>query len=85
MAEPGAADAYRAAEVAYELGAQVHRLRIENRWTQEQLAVAAGMTQSAVARFEAGAAVPTIPVLARLAKALSTELSVSFVDRPKAG
>ena len=39
-------------------------------WSQTRLAQAAGMTQSAVARFEAGGTVPTLPVLERLANAL---------------
>jgi transcriptional regulator with XRE-family HTH domain len=36
------------------------------------------MTQSAVARFEAGSTVPTLPVLERLARALGAELIVQF-------
>jgi transcriptional regulator with XRE-family HTH domain len=36
------------------------------------------MTQSAVARFEAGGAVPTVPALERLAHALDVELAVRF-------
>ena len=36
------------------------------------------MTQSAVARFEAGDTVPTILVLGRLARALGAELSVTL-------
>jgi transcriptional regulator with XRE-family HTH domain len=40
------------------------------------------MTQSAVARFEAGGTVPTLPVLERLARALGAELAVTF--SPKA-
>ena len=39
------------------------------------------MTQSAVARFEAGGTVPTLPVLERLAAALNVSLSVSFEPR----
>ncbi len=36
------------------------------------------MTQSAIARFEAGGTVPTLPVLERLAHALDVELAVHF-------
>ena len=35
------------------------------------------MTQSAVARFEAGGTVPTLPVLGRLARALNADLTVT--------
>jgi transcriptional regulator with XRE-family HTH domain len=38
------------------------------------------MTQSAVARFEAGGTVPTIPVLERLARALEAELVVRLAS-----
>jgi ribosome-binding protein aMBF1 (putative translation factor) len=78
MAEPGAAEAYEAARMAYELGRQVRQLREQRGWSQTRLAREAGMTQSAVARFEAGGTVPTIPVLGRLARALGAELAVTL-------
>jgi ribosome-binding protein aMBF1 (putative translation factor) len=67
MAEPGAAEAYQATRLAFELGKAVREMRERRDWTQTQLAQASGMTQSAVARFEAGGTIPTIPVLDRLA------------------
>ena len=78
MAEPGAAEAYAATRSAYELGRTVRVLREERGWTQSRLAEAAEMTQSAVARFEAGGTVPTLPVLERLAHALGAELVVQL-------
>lgn len=84
MAEPGAHEAYTAAKLAFELGASVRRLREAKGLTQKQLAVAAGMTQPAVARFEAGGTVPTIPILERLAAALDAELTVSVHPRTAA-
>jgi transcriptional regulator with XRE-family HTH domain len=41
------------------------------------------MTQSAVARFEAGGTVPTLPVLDRLAGALDADLVVRIAPRPR--
>jgi ribosome-binding protein aMBF1 (putative translation factor) len=76
MSEPGAQDAYDAARLAFELGANVRRLREAKGWSQTQLARGAGMTQSAVARFEAGGSIPTLPVLQRLARALDADLVV---------
>jgi ribosome-binding protein aMBF1 (putative translation factor) len=76
MKEPGAEEAYQAARLAFELGAAVREMREQRGWTQAQLAEAAGMTQPAVARFEAGGTVPTIPVLERLAHALGATLEV---------
>ncbi len=84
MAEPGAAEAYDAARLAFELGRAVRELRERRGWSQAQLAHASGMTQSAVARFEAGGTVPTLPVLERLAVALDVSLNVSFEPRDAA-
>jgi ribosome-binding protein aMBF1 (putative translation factor) len=83
LAEPGAAEAYEATRLAYQLGRSVRELREQKGWSQSQLADAAGMTQSAVARFEAGGTVPTLAVLERLARAFDLELDVRFVP-PKA-
>jgi transcriptional regulator with XRE-family HTH domain len=84
MAEPGAVEASDAARLAFELGRAVRELRERRGWSQAQLAKASGMTQSAVARFEAGGTVPTLPVLERLAAALDVSLSVSFEPRDAA-
>lgn len=81
MAEPGAAEAYEAARLAFELGAAVRELRVERGWSQAELAAAAGMTQSAVARFESGGTVPTLPVLGRVAQALDADLTVRVSAR----
>ncbi len=78
MAEPGAADAYDAARLAYELGQRVRELRVQQGLSQTELARRAGMTQPAVARFEAGGTVPTLPVLERLARSLGVELTVQL-------
>jgi transcriptional regulator with XRE-family HTH domain len=39
------------------------------------------MTQSAVARFEAGGTIPTLPVLGRIADALNADLTVQVSPR----
>ena len=82
MAEPGAGAAYEPARLAFELGAAVRELRVARGWSQADLASAAAMTQSAVARFEAGGTVPTLPVLGRIAQALDAELTVRVDARP---
>jgi ribosome-binding protein aMBF1 (putative translation factor) len=84
MAEPGAAEVYESTRLAFELGRAVRELRERRGWSQTELAEAAAMTQSAIARFEAGGTVPTLPVLERLARALDVELSVGFQARPDA-
>lgn len=84
MTEPGAREAYRAAALAYELGRTVRELREQRGWSQTRLASAAAMTQSAVARFEAGGAVPSLPVLDRIATALDADLVVRVAARKHA-
>lgn len=84
MAEPGAADAYDATRLAFELGRAVRELRERQGRSQSELAEAASMTQSAVARFEAGGTVPTLPVLERIAHALDVDLAVKFTPKTTA-
>jgi len=81
MDEPGAREAYQAARLAFELGRTVRQLREQRGWSQSDLAKAAGMTQSAVARFEAGGTVPTLPILDRIARAMDAELTVQVTPR----
>lgn len=81
MNEPGAGQAYQAARRAYELGRAVRQLREQRGWSQTELANVAEMTQSAVARFEAGGTVPSLPVLERLAQALDADLNVQVTPR----
>ena len=82
MVEPGSQEAYEATRLAFELGEAVRELRLARGWSQAELASAAGMTQSAVARFEAGGTVPTLPVLGRIARALDADLTVRVAARP---
>ena len=84
MAEPGAAEAYEATRIAYELGKTVRTMRVARGWSQSDLAREAGMTQSAVARFEAGGTIPTLPVLGRLANALGADIEVRLTSRTSA-
>jgi predicted transcriptional regulator len=78
MAEPGAREGYEAEKRAFELGEAVRQLRTELGLTQKQLGKRAKLTQSAVARLEAGDVVPTLRVLERIAEALGTQLDVSL-------
>ena len=81
MAEPGAKQSYDATRLAYELGRTVRQLRETRGWSQTELAKSAAMTQSAVARFEAGGTVPSLPVLEGLAGALDADLIVQVTPR----
>ena len=63
---------------AFLIGQAVRERRLALALSQTELAAGAGMTQPALSRLEAGGAVPTIPVLERIAIALGAELIVTI-------
>ncbi len=65
-------------------GSLVREARRRAGLTQEQLAERAGTTQSAVARWEAGRAAPSLETLARIVRACELELRVGLAA-PDAG
>ncbi|MEU1982528.1 MULTISPECIES: helix-turn-helix domain-containing protein [Nocardia] len=77
-ATPEYQEAYRSAQIAYELGKKVREAREARGWTQAELARRAGMKQHAVSRFEAGDVVPTLTTLDRIASALESHLTIDF-------
>ena len=79
MSAPGAGAAYEGARIRFELGEAVRHRREQLGITQAQLAERAGLQQPAVARFETGGTMPTIPMLERLADALGLRLNVEFL------
>jgi transcriptional regulator with XRE-family HTH domain len=62
----------------------IRRLRVANELSQEVLAVDAGIDRTYVSRLERGLENPTVAVLERLAKALSTNIEELF-RVPRAG
>ena len=78
LSRPGAGAAYEAARIRFELGEAVRLRREELGLTQLQLAERTGLKQPAVARFEAGGTMPTLPMLERLATALDMTLRVQL-------
>jgi HTH-type transcriptional regulator / antitoxin HipB len=69
---------YKQARLRHELAEAVRLRREDLGWSQRQLAQRAGMSQSGVARFEAGGTTPTLPLLQRLAQTLGLTLTVSL-------
>ncbi|MDN5856222.1 MAG: helix-turn-helix domain-containing protein [Actinomycetia bacterium] len=69
---------YDEARRAFLIGQAVRERRLALGMSQTELATGAGMTQPALSRLEAGGAVPTIPVLERIAIALGAELIVTI-------
>ncbi|WP_156724993.1 helix-turn-helix domain-containing protein [Streptomyces apocyni] len=84
LAHPQAQEAYDTARIRFELGKEVRERREALGMTQAQLAQAAGLQQPAVARFEAGGTMPTLPLLERLAAALGARLHVGFEPMDRA-
>lgn len=74
----GYREGYDEARRAFLIGQAVRERRLELGLSQTEVAARAGMTQSALSRLEAGGAVPTIPVLERIAVALGADLTVTI-------
>ncbi|MFI1471724.1 helix-turn-helix domain-containing protein [Streptomyces wuyuanensis] len=82
--DPDAHATYDAARFRFELGRAVRERREALGMSQAELARTAGL-QQAVARFEAGGTMPTLPMLDRLATALGMRLQVRFEPLDRAG
>ncbi|MFI7528189.1 multiprotein-bridging factor 1 family protein [Nocardia salmonicida] len=82
QATPEYKAAYRAAQLAYQLGEKVREAREARGWTQTELAKRAGMKQNAISRFEAGDGVPTLQTLDRLVSALDVHLTLGLAHAP---
>lgn len=79
LATPEARQAYASAERAFRIGEEVRRLRLERGLSQQELAERIGLSQSVIARLEAGGVEPRLSTLDRVAEALGVELDVRFL------
>lgn len=70
LASPAAMQAYEEARTAYEFGKRVRERREALGLSQSQLAKAAGTSQPAIARLEAGGTEPTLRTIANLGRVL---------------
>ncbi|WP_033314180.1 helix-turn-helix transcriptional regulator [Streptomyces iakyrus] len=78
---PAVREAYEHTRLRFELAEAVRKRREELGWSQAELGRHAGMTQSSVARFEAGGTQPTLSTLEKLAEALGLTLEVKMESR----
>lgn len=65
--------------LAHDLGQAVHDRRTELGLSQTELGKRAGMTQPQISKLELGGTMPTLPLLARLARAMDAEFTVKLV------
>jgi transcriptional regulator with XRE-family HTH domain len=66
---------FRKSEQGEELGANLRRLRLENKLTLEALAQLSGVSRAMISKIERGASTPTAMVLGKLSRALNIGLS----------
>ncbi|AZK95070.1 MULTISPECIES: helix-turn-helix transcriptional regulator [Streptomyces] len=77
--EPSEVEAMRTEiRMAFDLGQAVYDRRTELGISQSELARRANMTQPQVSKLELGGTIPTLPLLARLAKALDASLNIAL-------
>ncbi|MDH6576245.1 helix-turn-helix transcriptional regulator [Kitasatospora sp. MAP5-34] len=77
--EPPEVEAMRAEiRMAFDLGQAVYDRRTALGISQTELAKRANMTQPQISKLELGGTVPTLPLLARLAKALDASLNIAL-------
>lgn len=67
-------------QIGKPLGRQIAERRRAIGWTQEELAERLGVDAETVSRFERGAAVPSLPRLADLARLLKTRAATLLSD-----
>ncbi|MEU1601319.1 helix-turn-helix domain-containing protein [Streptomyces sp. NPDC005708] len=72
------AEARREIRLSMALAKAVYDRRTELGLTQTELADRAGLTQAKISRIEGSDTVPTLPLLAKLAKALDAALNIAL-------
>ena len=78
MKNPAFKKAYEESEIEYQIARAVIKARIENGYTQKQLAARLKTKQSVISRVENAKTTPSISFLKRVAEVLETQLQVKF-------
>ncbi len=78
LADPEVRKIYDDLEQEFALAALIIQKRLDKGLSQAQLAKKMGTKQSAISRLESGSSNPSIGMLGKVAKALGTNLKISF-------
>jgi len=70
---------WKQSEIEYQLGRQLIQARIDNNFTQQELAKRAGTTQAVISRIESMSVSPSIQLVDRIAGAFGKSLQIRFV------
>ena len=73
---PGYQEAYEESHAEFELARQLIEARTKSGFSQEEIAVRMGTSQSAVARLESGSTLPSMRTLSRYARAANCEITI---------
>ncbi|MEI6490794.1 MAG: helix-turn-helix transcriptional regulator [bacterium] len=79
LKDPEVKKAYDNLEPEFAIIRQILQKRMEKHISQKEFAKRMGTNQSAVSRLESGTYNPSLKFLKRVAKALKSELKISFV------
>ena len=85
LARPGVKKAYDALEQEFSFLDEVLKARASAGLTQAEVAERIGTTQSAIARLESGAGMPSVATLQRYARALGCRVEIKFVKASRPG
>ncbi len=80
-ADPEIQEEYETLRLRRTIIDQLRSLRERKRWTQQQLADAAGVTRSAIARLESAEHSPRLETLHAVARVLGYDVDVRFKRR----
>ncbi len=78
MKAPGYKHAYEESRLEFELARELIEARIKSGLSQEELAKRMKTSQSAIARLESGATLPSMRSLAKYAEATNSEIQIQL-------
>ncbi|QWD59360.1 helix-turn-helix transcriptional regulator [Polynucleobacter sp. MWH-UH35A] len=78
LKEPTYKKAYEESQIEFEIAKEIIEARTKSGLSQEELAALMDTSQSAIARLESGACLPSMRTLAKFAKATNSQIQIHF-------